>query len=371
MSLTAFLFGDFGDRVDAPAFVDGSQRAVDHVRRARGDGRQARGGAGRARHRGGRRRRALRAQLAGVGRRLPRRPARQRHRHQRELALHAGRAGPPARRLGRQAARHGVAVPRPGRRGARRGRACPTTRWSRSTPSTASPRSPTCSRPRRRRRSAPRPRPTPRCCRTRRGRPAGPRASSSRTATSSRTSCQIARDGADVGSDTKILAVLPFFHIYGMTVHDEPGPAQARHGGHHAEVRPHGVPADHLRVPGPAGLHRAAGGRRARQAPEGRRVRPVLHRGDLLRRRAAGRRARPRHGQAAGVHGAAGLRDDRAVAGEPLHARRPSRLDLNSSGFAVPNVVCKLVDPESRRGGRPRRPRRAVGEGAERDERAT
>ena len=192
VSLTAFLFGDFGDRVDAPAFIDGpSGRAITFGELA-GMVDKIAGGAERARHRSGRRRRALCPQLAGVGRGLPRRAARQRRRDQRELALHPERAGPPARRLRRQAAHHRLRVPRPGpsRRSPRPG--CPRTPSSRWTPSPASRRSPISS-PRRPRhpRSRRRP-PTPRCCRTRRAPPGGPRASCSRTATSSRTSRQIA-----------------------------------------------------------------------------------------------------------------------------------------------------------------------------------
>ena len=39
VSLFDFLFADFGDRADAPAFVDGSTGGVDHLRRAARHGR--------------------------------------------------------------------------------------------------------------------------------------------------------------------------------------------------------------------------------------------------------------------------------------------------------------------------------------------
>ena len=206
----------------------------------------------------------------------------------------AGRAGPPARRLRRQAARHRLAVPRP--RAARRRRGRPARRRGHHA---------------RRRRG-----PSPRCADllgTTATPPALTTDGASDTAVlpySSGTTgrakgvilthrnlvanlCQVAPMG-DVDRDTKILrraAVLP--HLRDDR-DDEPGPAQARHGRHDAEVRPRRVPADHLRAPGGPDLHRPAGGRRAGQAPDRRRLRPVLHRRDLLRRRPAGRRAGPR-----------------------------------------------------------------------------
>ncbi len=152
---------------------------------------------------------------------------------------------------------------------------------------------------------------------------------------------------------------------------DEPWPAQARHRGDDAEVRPRRVPAGDRRVPRPPGLHRAAGGRRAGQAPDRRRLRPLVHRHHLLRRRAAGRRAGPRDGQAPGLHGAAGLRDDGAVAGEPLHARRPPRPGPQLVGLRAAERRVQAGRPGDRRGGRPRRAGRAVGARARTSCRAT
>ena len=248
VSLTAFLFGDFGDRADAPAFVDGASGRSITFGELADDGRQDRRRAGRARHRGGRRRRALRPELAGVGRGLPRRAARQRRRDQRELALHPGRAGPPARRLRREAARHGLAVPRPRAGGARRGRAARgRASVTLDAVDRASRRSPTCSPPRPRR---------PELTTT-----AGDTAvlpySSGTTGRAKgvilthrnlvANLCQFAPMG-HVGvrdDDPRRAAVLP--HLRDDR-DDEPGPAQARHRRHDAEVRPHRVPPDHRRV---------------------------------------------------------------------------------------------------------------------------
>ena len=67
-------------------------------------------------------------------------------------------------------------------------------------------------------------------------------------------------------------------------------------------------------------VRRAADGRRAREAPDRRQLRPVRAALDLLRRGAAVGRARDRVRRAARLRGRAGLRHDRAVAGEPRHA---------------------------------------------------
>ena len=53
---------------------------------------------------------------------------------------------------------------------------------------------------------------------------------------------------------TRPVAVLPFFHIYGMTVDPEPGHQPARDRRHPAAVRPGRVPPGDRRVPGAAGL---------------------------------------------------------------------------------------------------------------------
>ena len=154
---------------------------------------------------------------------------------------------------------------------------------------------------------------------------------------------------------------------------DEPGPGLGRRRGHPAAVRPRGLPAhhpgpqDHPRVRRPA--HPAGDG----QAPAGRPVRPVVADLDPLRRRAAGRAARPgRPGPAAQGrrrrrHRGPGLRHDRAVAGLAHHARRGLRAARRARRRA--EGLGRLRDPEHRvpadrprhrRGRRRRRARRAV-----------
>ena len=96
-------------------------------------------------------------------------------------------------------------------------------------------------------------------------------------------------------------------------------------------------------------------------------VRPVLRRRDLLRRRAAGRRAGPRHGQAAGLPVLQGYgMTELSPVSHCMPDDRPD-MDLDSSGFALPNIECKLVDPETGEEVGPGRARRAVGAGPERD----
>ena len=175
------------------------------------------GGARRARDRPWRRRGDLRAEHAVLPGRLPRDPARQRGRHQRELAVHADGARPPAPRLRREAALHRLAVPGAGAGRGRGGRACPPRRSSCSTV----------------------PRGTPRCaiCSATSAEPPALEVGPGDTAVlpySSGTTgrakgvilthrnlvanlCQI-KPLFEIDDGTKLIAVLPFFHIYGMTV---------------------------------------------------------------------------------------------------------------------------------------------------------
>lgn len=113
-----------------------------------------------------------------------------------------------------------------------------------------------------------------------------------------------------IRSDDKILAVLPFFHIYGMTVLLNAA-LQARAT---LVVMPRfdltafldcnpGTP-DHLR------LRRASGRGGAGQASTGRPVRRVITACHPVRRRAVGRRTRNRRGRAVERAGASGLRHE-------------------------------------------------------------
>ncbi|CAA9387460.1 MAG: 4-coumarate--CoA ligase 1, partial [uncultured Pseudonocardia sp.] len=341
------------------------QRHVDHLRRAARDGGAGRGRAGRAGDREGRRGRDLLPQHAVLPGGLPRRAARERDRHERELALQPGRAGPPARGQRGEAAVHRVAVPRPRRRGRGAGR------------------------PHRRRRDRPGRRRGPHLAARPAGEHRGRAGPGRRARRHGRAALLLGHHRPGQGRDPHAPqprgeppadrrghegrpghpdpggpAVLPHLR---HDRDDEPRPGRERHRDHDAEVRPARVPADHHRAPHPARLHRAAGRRRPGQAPDRRPVRPVVHRRHLLGRRPARRRAGARDGQAAGLHGAAGLRHDRAVAGEPLHARRPPRPGPQLLGFRAAQHRVQARRPGDGRGGRPRGPRRAVGQGPERD----
>ena len=125
---------------------------------------------------------------------------------------------------------------------------------------------------------------------------------------------------AQIRSDERLVAVLPFFHIYGMQVLMNCSLRAGRDRRHAAPVRPRAVPAgssgppDHAVVRGSA--HRA----RAGQAPAGGQLRPQHADADPLRGRAAESRPGRRVRQAAGLRGGPGLRHDRAVAGLAHHA---------------------------------------------------
>ena len=123
-------------------------------------------------------------------------------------------------------------------------------------------------------------------------------------------------------ADDVVLAVLPFFHIYGMTV--------LLNAALHARARlvimgsfdldeflaNIAEPQMHDRV------HRAAGRRGAGQASADRRLRPVVAECRHVGRRAAGCRPRPCGRRAAGLPRRPGLRDERAESRQPHHPVR-------------------------------------------------
>ncbi len=92
----------------------------------------------------------------------------------------------------------------------------------------------------------------------------------------------------DVQPDDVVVAIMPFFHIYGMTV--------LLNAVLHArarlvmmpELRSRGVSRQHREPQGHRGLHRAAGGGGAGQASVGGQIRPVGAAGDSVRRGTAG-----------------------------------------------------------------------------------
>ena len=128
-------------------------------------------------------------------------------------------------------------------------------------------------------------------------------------------------------ADDVVLAVLPFFHIYGMTV--------LLNAALHARARLVVMPSFDLgeflgNIAEPQvhdRVHRAAGRRRAGQASADRRIRPVLTEHRHVGCRPAGCRPRPRRRQAAGLPGRAGLRDERAEPGQPHHSVRRRRAE--------------------------------------------
>ncbi len=123
----------------------------------------------------------------------------------------------------------------------------------------------------------------------------------------------------DVQSDDVVIAIMPFFHIYGMTVllnavlH-----ARARLV-MMGKLRPAGVPRQHREPQGDRGLHRAARCGGVGQTSFGERVRHVDASRGAVRRGAARRRARARGRRPHRMSRCAGVRHDRAQPREPLH----------------------------------------------------
>ena len=171
------------------------ERRRRHLRRARAPRRPRGGAARRARARPRRRAGDLAAEPAGVGGRGARRDARGRRGDRRQPGGDRPRARGPARRLRRHARRH----PR------RHGRARRARGTSSRSATSCWPRAARC------RRRAPR----SRCCRTRAGRPASPRPSSSPTATS-RPRCASSRPALRLSERDTLVAVAPFAHVMGF-----------------------------------------------------------------------------------------------------------------------------------------------------------
>ena len=180
-------------------------------------------------------------------------------------------------------------------------------------------------------------------------------------------------------ADDRVLAVLPFFHIYGMTVLLN----AALHARARLVIMPSfdlveflgniAEPRVHVRV------HRAAGRRRAGQAPARRAVTtcPALQT-DHVGRRTAGRGPRPRSRDAPRLPRGAGLRHERTQPGQPRHAvrRRPDSSDRprRSSSLRLDGAQRgqQARRPRDRRRDRPsprgsQRARRAVVQGPQRD----
>ncbi len=326
-SVYDYLFGDIDDAdLDRVALVDAKSGSGDHLSRDGRPHRRVRRRARRPRHRRRRRRRAAVAEQLGVRRRLPRHPAGRRDGHHHQRPVHRQGHRQAADRLARQDAghRHARCSPRPKR---------PPRRWDWPTKTSS-------------------------CSTVRGGTPTGhPNAAellgpglpapevnfapsthlaalpySSGTTGNPKgvmlTHRNLVANVAQIRplhgmvADDAILAVLPFFHIYGMTV--------LLNAALHARARLVIMPSFDLgeflgniaESPVHHRVHRTAGGRGAGQTPAGRLVRPVLAEHRHVGRRTTGRRTRPRGRRAARLPGRAGLRNERAEPGQPHHPVR-------------------------------------------------
>ena len=355
VSLSEFLFGDFGDRADAPAFIDGSSGTTITFGRADGHACDDRGGAGRARHRRRRRGRAVRArtcpQFAAVFHGILRAgatvttinslytageianqlrdsgavllftvsPLLDRAQPRRSRG---GPAGGPSRRARRR------------RRRTRRCATCSASDGARRPRTTAAPATLAV---------------LPYSSGTT-GRPKGVMLTHRNLVANVAQMRRVRRRRAPT---TRILAVLPFFHIYGMTVLMNPGLRAARHASSRCRGSTSRSSCGSSRVPAsPAVSSRRRSPSRWPSTRWSTQYDLSLRRQRLLRRRAARRRARPRgRRKRLDCDVAAGLRHDRAQPGQPRDARRPPRHRPSTrSASRCPNTECKLVDPDDRRG---------------------
>ena len=181
----------------------------------------------------------------------------------------------------------------------------------------------------------------------------------------------------DVQPDDVVIAIMPFFHIYGMTV--------LLNAVLHARARLVMMPsfdleeflgniANHRVL---RGLYRSAGRGRPGETPVGEQLRPVVAARGSVRRGAAGRGPRPRRRGPARLSRGAGLRHDRAQPRQPLHAvgrrqasrrlrrsHRRSRLDGGQLGFQTRRPRNRRRNRHSRNGSQ--RGGRVVVQGAER-----
>ena len=126
-------------------------------------------------------------------------------------------------------------------------------------------------------------------------------------------------------ADDVVLAVLPFFHIYGMTVLLNAALHARARLVIMAKLRSGRVPRQHPEPQVHDRVHRAAGRRGAGQASADRRLRPGVAERRHVRRRPAGCRPRSGGRGSVGMPCRAGLRDERAEPRQPHHPVRRGR----------------------------------------------
>ncbi len=147
-----------------------------------------------------------------------------------------------------------------------------------------------------------------------------------------------------MGPGDRILAVLPFFHIYGLTALMNAPLRQERHRRRPAPLRARRLPARHPGTPRQRPVRGPADRPRPRQAPGRRRPRPVLPGVRRQRRRPA--RRRPRRGLLEAARtpaGPAGVRHDRAVPGHPRRPPRRRDAPPGTVGRLLPSTEMRIL----------------------------
>ena len=166
-------------------------------------------------------------------------------------------------------------------------------------------------------------------------------------------------DGDVIVPGAPVLAVLPFFHIYGIMAFLTFGLMRGARLVTMPAVRPGAVRPARPPPRGAAAPRRAADPARAREVP--RRAAPAPAAGRARRRRAAVRRARRRVHPAHRRDGLPGLRDDRGLGRDPPRLARSGAQQAGLDRRPVANAEARVVALDDRRRRRARRARRDLG----------